>query len=134
MLGAMFFICIFAFAAITVLLSLYYKFVSRGIYGRMDAIIKYVASERKPPDYWVKRAGRLNLVLESGAGGGAKRRALEKYLRYIEADANNLMMMAERAGSFPEEGARADAIAALNGVRDEAVGGYKALLDNYALP
>lgn len=131
MLGLIFFMSVFSLALIILLLSQYYKMITRRIFGRMDDIIKKAVSEGKPPDNWVKRAAGLERKLKSAAGGRAKRSALERHVKFVEADARNLIMMAERTGSYPGENERADAVAALYGVCEKAVGEYRALLADY---
>ena len=131
MLGFIFLASIFVFVIIILFFSWYYKAVTRRIYGRIYAVVNYVAAERKPPENWEKRKSVLNRALASGGSDRKKLRLLEKYMIYIESDARNLIMMAERAGFIPDEDARAEAVAALNCVRGEAVGECKALMEKY---
>ena len=104
-----------AFVLIIVFLAWYAKWAAHRIFGNMNARLNGILDESKAPDEWHKK---LRKVAGGKQDERKKKKAFNKYLRYVEASYKDLYSYAEKT-AFIQDDARPDVLAALERFMDD---------------
>ena len=105
-----------AFILIILFLTWYYEHMSRLIFGRMNMALDTIISEGSPPEKW---EAKLNKRLRGSAGNKKRQSVIEWYIRYVNAQINDLLAYANKTPFLADEGAKEDAIDSLERFRTD---------------
>jgi hypothetical protein len=116
-----FIVILAAFVLIIIFFFFYYKKMTGVIFGKMNGIINALIANGAPPQEWGARLVRLNRKLADITDEKVRNKAVDAYVKYVEASARDIEEYTKKSAFLEGEEARTEAIAALGRAREEAI-------------